>query len=153
MRALKQVSIAAAVLLLGASSAGAAGPYVGAHGGANWTHDGDIESEELSYELGYAAGASVGYKWDFNLRTELEATYRKNDFDELDTSFGSFDVEGDLSSWAFMLNAFYDFDTGTPWVPHLGIGLGLAVVTFDSAIEEDDTLCSLDIGVGIVFSV
>ena len=146
MRTLKLSVIAAAVLLLGMQGASAQGFYVGAHGGVNWTLDGEFGGfSDLTYETGFAAGATIGYKWSMNLRTELEATYRENDFDE----FVGTPVTGDVSSWAFMANVFYDFDMGSPVVPYLGGGIGAAVVTFDSAVKEDDTVVAFQLGAGI----
>lgn len=146
MSAPKMLVIAAAALLLGMQGASAQGFYVGAHGGANWTLDGEFDGvSDLTYETGFAAGGAIGYTWNFNLRTEVEATYRDNDMDE----FVGIPVVGDVTSWAFMANAFYDFDLGSPLIPYLGGGIGAAVVTFDSAVEEDDTVFAFQLGAGI----
>lgn len=145
---------AAAVLLLGANAASAAQVYLGVHGGGNFTHEGDFNGVgDLSYEPGYAAGVVAGFAWDQALRTEVEFTYRENDFDELDTSVGSFDVDGDLTSVALMGNVFYDFRSGSPWVPYAGGGLGAAIVTFDSAAHDSDTVFAFQLGAGVGYEI
>lgn len=146
MRAFKLSSIAAALLFFATQAALAQNFYAGAHGGVNWTLDGEFGGvNDLTYDTGFAAGATLGYKWSMNLRTELEATYRENDLNE----FVGIPVVGDVSSWAFMANAFYDFDIGSPLIPYVGGGIGAAVVTFDSAVKEDDTVLAFQLGGGI----
>ena len=41
-------------------------------------------------------------------------------------------VDGAFSMLAFMTNVDYDFDTGSRWVPYVGGGLGLAIISLDT---------------------
>jgi opacity protein-like surface antigen len=49
----------------------------------------------------------------------------KNDLYRLsyDNINGNFNV-GDFATKSFMLNGYYDVDTGSPWIPFAGVGLG-----------------------------
>lgn len=153
MRTLKLTLVAAVVSLLGIQGASAQGLYLGVHGGVNLTHEGEVGGVvDLSYDPGPVAGATLGYRISPNLRAEGEATYRENDFDELDTPFGTFSVTGDISSWAFMGNVFYDFWTGSNWTPYVGAGLGVAIVEWDEpGFEDDDTVFAFQLGAGVAF--
>jgi opacity protein-like surface antigen len=145
--------IAATALLLAAGDASAQGFYVGLHGGLNVTHDGDVDEffffdsttvGRAEYDSGYAVGGSLGYKSESSWRLELEATYRRNGFDEIDWSHfsksGSFETNGDVASLGFMANVFWDIDTGTKITPSLGTGLGVVQVTFDDVSDADGPL-------------
>jgi opacity protein-like surface antigen len=145
--------IAAATLLLAAGDASAQGFYGGLHGGMNITHDGDVDEYfffdsttvgKAEYDLGSAFGGSLGYKSASSWRLELEVTYRRNGFDEIDwnhfSKVGDFETKGDVASLAFMANAFWDIDTGTKLTPSLGAGLGVVQVTFDDVADADGPL-------------
>ena len=56
------------------------GVYLGLAGGANWVED-DFFFGKFDMQTGYYVGGTVGYKFDFNLRTEFELGYRSNDYD------------------------------------------------------------------------
>ena len=45
------------------------------------------------------------------------------DIDNMPIALGNFD-EGDLTTKSFMLNGFYDINTGSPWTPFVGAGIG-----------------------------
>lgn len=143
------VLTAMAAMLLGAHAASAANAYIGFQGGLNFAHEGEFAGLDLTYDLGYAVGLTAGYKWDFNLRTEVEIVYRENDIDEFDGD----PTIGDVNSLAFMVNGFYDIDTGTPWTPYVGGGLGLANVEIDSGGSDDDTVFAFQIGAGVGYDV
>jgi OOP family OmpA-OmpF porin len=114
------------------------GFYVGAMGGGNYVEDQDVEFDtgtfldnidmDASYDWGWAAGGTLGYRFNSGLRVELEGTYRKNDADELSV-FG-FDVplKGDLTAISGMANVLYDIDFGSMVVPYVGVGAGAAYV-------------------------
>ena len=69
---------------------------------------------------------------------------------------GSQDVDGAFSMLAFMVNADYDFDTGSRWVPYVGGGLGVATISLDtktasgrSLTDDSDTVFAYQVGAGI----
>lgn len=65
-------------------------------------------------------------------------------------------VNGAFSMLAFMANVDYDFDTGSRWVPYVGGGLGLAIISLDTETEagtsladDRDTVFAYQVGAGI----
>ena len=99
----------------------------------------------LHFDTGWGVGGSGGYGFDNGFRVEGEVTYRQNGLNHA-TSPGGFSspVSGHESSWAFMANGYYDINTGSPWTPYVGGGIGLALeqlslnnvpVTFSSSTD------------------
>lgn len=116
--------------LTAVATAAQAGPYVGVNGGVAFFHDSDfndgIETTTLTYDLGFAVGASVGFQWENGVRLEAEFGYRKADTDTIDlVGMGAVPVEGDLRVMSYMLNGFYDFPIKSVVRPFLGAGIGL----------------------------
>lgn len=144
MRTLMRSLITAAVLLLGAQGASAQGFYVGLQGGANITHDTDIAGIDLEFDGGGVFGVMGGYRINQNFRVDVEITYRENDLS---------DFVGDVNSLAFMINGYYDFRTGTNWVPYIGGGVGYANVELDSGVAEDDDVFAYQAGLGIAYEM
>lgn len=104
----------------------------------------------VEMDAGYNLGGVIGYKWAMGLRAEGEISYRQNDIDNVD----GIATSGDVSSLTFMGNAWYDFNTGTPWIPYIGGGLGLASVGVDTpGFDESDTVFAYQIGGGVGFEV
>ena len=65
-------------------------------------------------------------------------------------------IVGDFSMVAFMGNVDYDFDTGSRWVPYVGGGLGVAIISIDtenaqgrSLSDDSDTVFAYQVGAGI----
>jgi len=89
-------------------------------------------------------------------------SYSKADMDKISgtatdgttTVSGSGKIDGDVSALAFMVNGWYDFDTGSKWVPYVGGGLGMAKVesTILSA-ESDDTVLAYQVGAGVGYKL
>ncbi len=101
------------------------GPYMQVQGGWNKTDD----QGAADYDGGWVGGVAVGGKMPW-ARGELEISYRNND---IETAVG-----GDVDSWAFMGNAYWDIETNTMFTPYLGLGIGAAHVDFDTVGGEDD---------------
>jgi opacity protein-like surface antigen len=121
------------------------GPYLGVAGGVAWTGNLTYTTDSggcfppyycnypnyynaLTYDVGYSAGAQVGYATGNGPRVELEYNYRNNSASTIATTTGTQGATGDLSSTAYMINVLYDFETGSKWVPYVGFGLGMADV-------------------------
>jgi len=81
----------------------------------------------VTFDLGYSAGAQFGYAFG-GPRVEFEYNYRNNGAATIYTTQGMQSATGSLTSNNYMVNAFYDFDTGSKWVPYIGLGLGMADV-------------------------
>ncbi len=131
---------AATIALLAPFGAQAAGPlsegwYVGAE--AMMSHQTDSDSEvggvtnSIEFTTGWGVGGSAGYAWGNGIRTEGEIAYRRSNVDDVTgTGSGPFN-NGELNNISFMGNALYDFDTGTPFTPYLGAGIGGSIVHAD----------------------
>lgn len=154
--------------------------YVSGNAGVTALSDSDVTDTaaggsftgETSFDTGFGFTGAVGHAFG-NVRIEGEISYRQNDLDDLSVTsltlagttlsgaLGTFPLEGDISSLGFMANGWYDFSTGTNWVPFVGAGLGIAnlsleienvggtVVTFD----ESETVFAYQVAAGIGYKV
>ena len=122
--------LGAAVVVLPAVSAMAQqgekhGFYVGAGGAYNHKSNADIEGgavdDKIDYGSGWGATVSAGYAFG-GPRVELEGGYRRNKADDCPVA----GCDGRMTNWSAMVNALYDFDTGTPITPYAGVGVGAA---------------------------
>ena len=123
------------------------GFYVGAHGGANWLSPAEVDltssvltaNLETKNSTGYAVGGSAGYAWKSGFRIEGELTHRSNSINSFTASATvggltgslSSDVEGTISSLAFMANGFYGTDIMENLSLYAGGGVGGARVKVD----------------------
>ena len=120
----------ASLLLPGAALAAdrPSGPYIGAGAGVNFAQDSDVDgtgtNTSLEHDEGYVGVLSAGYAFANGFRYEIEAGKRRNEID----SAGSTSVNGRTSVLSAMLNGYYDFATGTAFIPYLGAGIGAASV-------------------------
>lgn len=80
----------------------------------------DVPSD-TSFKTGYRVLDAIGYGFGNGFRAELEVGYSNAD---VDTGFIS--NNGRLTQFSVLANGIYDFDTGTPFTPHIGFGLGAA---------------------------
>lgn len=70
---------------------------------------------------------------------------------------GKKDVDGAFSMLAFMANVDYDFKNESRWVPYVGGGLGLAIISLDtelaingrSLVDDSDTVLAFQVGAGL----
>jgi outer membrane protein OmpA-like peptidoglycan-associated protein len=116
------VFAAGAAALLAATPAMAqqvSGLYVGAGAGANFLQDNGLNKD--SYDVGPAGNLYVGYGFGNGFRTDLEASIREN----------SHDGNNHQTTYGLMANGYYDFDFGSPFVPYIGGGVGVALVDAD----------------------
>lgn len=76
---------------------------------------------------GTFAGA-LGLRLSPQWRVEAEGSYRRADLDRIEfANGGSFKLGGDMKTWLFMLNMYYDFDLEWDYLfPYLSVGLGVA---------------------------
>jgi opacity protein-like surface antigen len=160
--------VVSSALLLAAAPALAAGPYVGLEGGVTFLSDSSfdvagINVGDIKFDTGWGVGLTGGY--DFGTwRLEGELVYRANDVKEFSDSAGSSPLDGDVSSTALMVNAYYDFRTISPSViPYVGAGIGAAFVTADvtdpdpvsggKVLDDDDTVFAYQLIAGVAFPV
>jgi outer membrane protein OmpA-like peptidoglycan-associated protein len=109
------------------------GPYVRLEGG--WSHPEDLGGANVSgipagnatRDEGYIFGLAGGYKWQ-KWRIELDVDYSENDLDKGTNVFagglGTANLHGSSSNLSFMVNSYYDLNTGTAFTPYIGFGIG-----------------------------
>ena len=109
------------------------------------------------YDTGYKLEAVLGYELGSRFRIEAELFYATADVDKLTYSgisatppqamgttvpiHGKVDVpvSGAADQLGAMVNLWYDFDTGSDWVPYVGVGVGF--IEFDmGGLRYDDNL-------------
>lgn len=102
------------------------GFYAGAQGGLNFLHVKDLHSRHVEFDTGYELGLVAGYGWCNGFRGEAEVAYRNNDYklharDEEGTKHH---FKGDIHTWSFMANGYYDFCEWYCVTPYVGGGIG-----------------------------
>jgi len=110
---------------------------------------------DAEFKVGYLVNGGIGY--DFGgIRTEGVIQYQDND---VDTILG-LGAGGDVSSLAFMVNGYYDFDMGSPIVPFITGGIGWAQVSANDVsvlgipiTDDDDTVFAWQIGLGFGYAL
>jgi OOP family OmpA-OmpF porin len=108
------------------------GPYVAVDGGLSWTSNQSYGAgTSVTYDSGFATGAQVGYSFG-GPRVEFEYNYRHNNANTTATADGTQSASDSLSANSYLVNFIYDFDTGSKWVPYLGLGLGASDVKANS---------------------
>jgi opacity protein-like surface antigen len=76
--------------------------------------------------VGYSGSGQLGFATGTGPRFEFEYNYRDNGASTIATANGTQGATGSLTTTAYMLNFLYDFETGSQWVPYVGLGLGMA---------------------------
>lgn len=168
-RLLLAVACATIGSTLFASSAAHAQFYVGAHGGANFVQDSDIDGNgvdaEASLDAGFAAGGLAGYRIGIqdgiSVDLEGEFAYRQNDIDELSAIGFALDGDGEVRSFAWMANAWVNWQIGdSGFAPYLGGGFGGVHIDVNDAraggIElesESDFVIGGQLGGGLGYQV
>ncbi|MEQ1866306.1 MAG: OmpA family protein [Micropepsaceae bacterium] len=122
-----------AVACGGAAHAGQPnGWYLGLEGGANWIEDWNqttilIGPAVATFDTGWLALGTVGYKWQNNFRVEFEAGYRHNTMDTLtDLPDPTPDPIADTDVWeaTAMANVLYDLAVTNNVSVSIGAGAG-----------------------------
>ncbi|OHE77884.1 MAG: hypothetical protein A3F67_08175 [Verrucomicrobia bacterium RIFCSPHIGHO2_12_FULL_41_10] len=121
------VAFAAAAFATSADAATSAinsGFYVGAQGGVAIPDD--------NVNTGFDVGGRAGYRFGNGFRVEEAFNYFRQSVDlgPLNTN-----LDAHLNTYTLMTNGYYDFNTGTKFIPYLGAGIGLA---HDSLTISDD---------------
>lgn len=143
---------------------------VGVKGGLALLDDASNDGEAITFDSEYDAGLGVsgafGYSFTRSFRAEAEVAGRVNDADGFDferdrltaASFsGETEAEGDVQSIAFMLNGYYDLDTGSRWMPYVGAGIGAAYVEAELAtggqgiVVDDDVVFAYQAMIGVAY--
>ena len=129
-------ALAAGLLMAGMSTAQAAdvtswtGSYFGLSAGINFLTSGKAQAlartpSDMTFHFhpGPAIAAAGGYKWESGLRTEFEASYRRNGAKDFNTN--ATPLTGHQDDISVFGNVFYDFASPTSRVtPYVGFGVG-----------------------------
>jgi OmpA-OmpF porin, OOP family len=117
--------------------------YVGVQGSLNYVDDtnasvGNTNAGDVSFDSGYGVSGAIGYTpgptgtlMDYT-RFEFEIGHRFNDLDNFTAGGFVGDIAGDIKSYSYMANVYFDFDTQTQVSPYVGAGIGLDTVSIDS---------------------
>lgn len=149
------------------------GPYISGNIGASWLSNADFDgkvpgisiSSEVEFDTGLHVGAAVGY--DFGeFRFEGEFGYQSHEFTEMtDLELngipqGDRDADGDIDAFIFLVNGFYDIDTGTKLTPYLGGGIGFAHLEIKDLFvqgivrgDDDDTVFAYQLAGGMAYEI
>jgi len=100
------------------------GFYVGAGAGINLLQDNNLNID--NYDVGPAGNIYGGYDWG-SLRADLEVSIREN----------SHDGDNHQTTLGIMVNGYYDFEFGSPFVPYIGGGIGLGIISADFRGSND----------------
>lgn len=115
--------------------------YASTRGGGTVLGDTDFDAVAIEFEPGAAALGALGIYVESG-RMEAEVGYRRNNIDKISyrRKGSTFDPGGIFSVWSFMVNSIADYETGSDFLPYLGVGAGAARIS----LEED-----LSLGVAI----
>ena len=146
--------------------------YLSAGAGVATLQDADAEFASLpgatvdfEFDPGTAWSAAIGAA-DGPYRSELELYHQKTDLDGVRGTGAGFDPSGaagagDVEVLLGLVNAYYDFRTGTFFRPFITAGLGyakvdagLAVEGFDAvSVSDEETGLAWQVGIGAGFDV
>ncbi|MEX0692974.1 MAG: outer membrane beta-barrel protein [Rhodospirillales bacterium] len=135
MRAVKQLAVFSLASLAMSGTALAAdrptGPYIGGAAGANFAGDNNLSGRgidtDISHDTGFVGVLSLGQAFANGFRGEIELGKRRNSIDKSGTT----STGGRSSVLSGMINGYYDFATGTAFMPYLGAGIGVGQLSMD----------------------
>lgn len=149
------------------------GRYISGQIGASWLSNADFDgsvpgirfSSEVEFDTGIHLGVAYGH--DFGkFRVEGEFGYQSHEFKEVtDLEIngipqGDRDADGDIDAFIFLVNGFYDIDTGTKWTPYVGGGIGFARLEIKDLFvagivrgDDDDTVFAYQVAGGIAYEI
>jgi opacity protein-like surface antigen len=125
------------------------GFYVAAGGGVTLITDitevpekgiqGDQDEADWDLDFGFGAGGSGGYDFG-DFRTEAEFSFQSANFLHDEKIDDDNKADDNLTVMSMTANGFFDLDTGTPFVPYIGIGAGAVnlAVKLDDGNEDTD---------------
>jgi opacity protein-like surface antigen len=165
---MKKILVSAAALAIVSvpmSSFAGDSVYLKGNVGIGMAMDADIDNmpenagtAKMTFDSGFLGTAALGYDFAGPFRTEVEYGWQKNDIDTLSYSnlIGNIN-QGDLKTQSIMMNGYYDVDTGSPWSPFVGAGIGWAKVDLNTPAlpfgDNDDVFAyQLMAGVSYNFS-
>ncbi|MBL8702561.1 MAG: OmpA family protein [Alphaproteobacteria bacterium] len=142
------------------------GFYVGAALGGNFLTDSDLTNSgssinnQAEYKIGPAGALSLGWAFGNGLRTEIEGAIRHNNVDKV-SGTGASGGDGDMQAYSLMLNLLYDINTGTPFTPYIGAGIGWAYLNANDiktlngtrTVDDSDNRFAYQGMIGVAYSL
>ncbi len=137
--------------------------YVGVKGSLNYVDDTNIASAnrnvgDLGFDSGYGVAGSIGYTpgptgsvLDYT-RFEFEIGHRFNDLENFTAGGKVSSVSGNIKSYSYMMNAYFDFDTQTQVSPYVGAGIGLDTISMSSkglGVQDEDKVFAYQFMAGL----
>lgn len=121
------------------------------------------QSVDTEFDTGGQIGLGVGATLAPGFRAEVELSYSRQDADTIRFSgngpAAEINVGGDVTTTTLFANGFYDFDTGGPFTPYVGAGLGIAYVEQDLVygpgvrVSDDDTVFGVQLIAGAAYDL
>ena len=149
--------LAVSVLSFASSALAIEGMYVAGNVGAVMLSDSETNTifGKVGFDTGYGITAAVGRKVEY-VRMEGEFNYRVSDIEK----WGSDSASGDVKTFGFMLNTYFDINTNTSFTPFIGGGIGVANVDAEienaalgQKISDDETVFAYQGIVGVAFAI
>lgn len=144
---------ALAVGMVAVPAAASAETQIRVFGGLNMTEDLDTTyygyDAQFEVDEGYVIGAGFGIT-NGNWLFEGEISHRDADISEVQfLTYYAYDFEGSVSATAGLINAWYNFDTGSAWGFYAGGGIGIADAEFESGgYSYSETELAWQLGAG-----
>lgn len=150
------------------------GFYVGGFGGLNvengtevdrynstLQNNGGVLPAEVEWDLGWAAGAEVGYSFGNGLMAGVEYAYRSVDVDNVDAGAPTPSTGGDVRLHTLMANATYQLPVELLGFirPYAGAGIGVGFVNYNDInidgdiVDDDDMVLAYQGFVGLSYSI
>lgn len=143
--ALCALAVPAFAQTFGSPGTGPDGPYIRGEGG--WSHMNDMTGHSTTGDTvtteqkeGYVVGGAVGWKLD-QLRLELGLDFSNSGIKSVTVNnVAATTASGSVKNTSGMVRALWDLRTGTPFVPYIGIGVGMSHVSLDNVRNNGATL-------------
>jgi opacity protein-like surface antigen len=98
-----------------------------------------VDDYDAAFELGWSVDGALGYQFG-GIRAEAEFSYlsvNQNKIGETELKAEDYDALPQLTAMSFMANGWYELDTGTPFSPFIGFGLGAVNVSFSAVTPKN----------------
>ena len=146
------------------------GFYVAGSYGALLLNESDGEKPSggfaVDFDTGNALIFAVGYDFgtkhpDIGVgRLELELALREVPLQETDFTGALTAADGDLEIRSLMLNTFGESRDNLPWIPYVGLGVGVAELRLENTtiggtpfVDDSDVVFAFQAGAGVGFMV
>jgi len=126
--------------------------------------DSDLPGVSFVFDLdkGWAAGVAGGYSFSNNLRLEGEILHQRNPFKNITYGNASVPLNGDVTNFGLLLNAYCDLINSSNFVSFLSGGIGYDKIEFKNMSipglpttpeSYDDTIFVFHMGGGVGYVI